>query len=125
MRRIYVAGAYSADNVINVFENMRKGIELSYEVLKAGFSPFCPWLDYHFSLMGEVSIEEYYRYSMAWLEVSEAVLVVPGWEDSAGTKKEMVRAHELGIPVYFSLGELIAGDVVKSDINKVTDREMI
>ena len=37
---------------------------------------------------------------MAWLEVSDAVVLVPGWEQSNGTKKEIEVAEKLGIPVY-------------------------
>ena len=101
---LFRSGAYSADNPIDMFDNMRRGMRLAYDCLKAGFAPFVPWFDYHFSLIGEMSIEEYYTYSMAWLEVSDAVLVQPvGVEKSRGTLKEIQRAQELGIPVFNSL----------------------
>lgn len=107
MKRVYVAGAYSAPNVIGVFDNMRRGLRVSHEVLKAGFAPFAPWLDYQFALLGEVTLEEFYRYSLAWLEASDAVLVVPeGAEQSKGTQAELARARELGIPVFWSLSTL-------------------
>jgi len=106
-KRVYVAGAYSADNVIDVLGNMRRGMQLSLKVLQAGYAPFVPWFDYHFSLLGEVTLQDYYDYSMAWLEVSDAVLVTPGWEESNGTKTEIERAEELGLPVYFSMEELL------------------
>lgn len=110
MKRVYVAGAYSADNVIKVLDNMRLGMRASTEVMLAGFSPFCPWLDYQFQLMlreGErLSVQDYYNYSMAWLEASEAVLVLPGWENSKGTLAEIAWAKELSIPIYYSLEDL-------------------
>ena len=110
MKRIYVMGAYSADNVIGVLDNMRKGMRMATEVLLAGYAPFVPWFDFHFQLMlrsGEhLSVDDYYQYSLAWLEVSEAGLLVPGWADSKGTQNEIVRAHELGIPVFNSLDQL-------------------
>lgn len=110
MKRVYVAGAYSADNVITVLDNMRRGMRASTEVFLKGFSPFCPWLDYQFTLMlrdGEkLTVEDYYRYSMAWLEVSDVVLVLPGSEHSKGTKQEIIRANELGIPVVYDIEDL-------------------
>ena len=116
MKRVYVAGAYSADNVITVLDNMRAGMRLSLEVLLAGFAPFVPWFDYHFQLMlreGEdLTVGHYYKYSMAWLEASDYVLVVPGWENSKGTKAEIARAEELGIPVFYKLSDLIDYHVV-------------
>ena len=48
---MYVAGAYSSDNVLGVLDNMRRGMRMSTEIFLAGFSPFCPWLDYQFQLM--------------------------------------------------------------------------
>ena len=110
MKRVYVAGAYSATNVITVLDNMRKGMRLSTEVMLAGYAPFCPWLDYHFQLMlrddENLTVQSYYDYSMAWLEVSDAVLLVPGWEHSKGTIEEIKVAKSLNIPVYYTLVKL-------------------
>jgi len=110
MLRVYVAGAYSADNVITVLDNMRKGMRKGLEVLLKGYSPFVPWFDYHFQFMlredEELTVEDYYRYSMAWLEVSDVVLVLPDSEKSKGTQAEIKRAEELEIPVVYSLDEL-------------------
>ena len=77
MKRVYVAGAYSADNVLGVLDNMRRGMRLSTEVFVNGFAPFCPWLDYHYTLMlqegEEISLNDYYQYSLAFLLVSDAL----------------------------------------------------
>ncbi len=109
IQRVYVAGAYSSNNVLGVFANMRKGMNLALEVLQHGYAPFVPWFDYHFSLLSEnVTLEMYYAYSMAWLEKSDAVILVPGWENSNGTQKEIERAKELGIPVVNGLDALEA-----------------
>ena len=97
MIRVYVAGPYSSDNILDVFENMRRGINLSIKVFQFGMAPFCPWLDYQFSLMnnGErFTVEDYYKYSMAWLEVSDAVLLTDGWNKSKGATAEVDRAIE-------------------------------
>ena len=110
LKRIYVAGAYSADNVMSVLDNMRRGIRLSTLVKLAGYAPFSPWLDYHFQLQlrgdERLTIDDYYNYSTAWLEASDAVLVAVESENSRGTAKEIRRAIELGIPIYYSLKEL-------------------
>ena len=110
MMRVYVAGPYSADNVMQVLENMRAGIRASTEVLLAGFAPFCPWLDYQykFAVQGaeELTINDFYQYSLSWLRVSEAMLILDGWQKSKGTLHEIEVAKELGIPIFESLSEL-------------------
>ena len=112
MKRIYVAGPYSANNVITILDNIRRGIRASVEVLLAGYAPFCPWLDYQFQfvlLQGEtLNVSHYYEYSLAWLRVADAMLVLPGYETSKGTLAEIEEAHELGIPVFYSLDDLKA-----------------
>ena len=110
MKRIYIAGAYSADNVITILDNIREGMRLATKVLLLGYAPFCPWLDFHFQLMlrgdEKLTVEDYYRYSIAWLKVSDAMLLVPGWQSSRGTKTEMEIADKMGIPIYYDINEL-------------------
>jgi hypothetical protein len=111
MKRVYVAGSYNGPDVITVLNNMRIGMRAGVEVLRAGFSPWVPWFDYHFQLMlrpGEtLTIQDYYNYSIAWLRVSDAVYVCNYREDSKGTKAEIEEAQRLGIPVYYTLQDLI------------------
>ena len=109
--RIYVAGSYSADNVIAVLDNMRRGMRACTVLMLAGYAPFCPWMDYHYQLNlrgGEhLAVSDYYEYSLAWLAVSDALLVLPGSEDSVGTQGEIRYAQEHGMPVYFDINYLI------------------
>jgi hypothetical protein len=108
---VYVAGAYASPEVITVLNNMGKGISAAAQLLQAGFAPFCPWLDGLFIIQqggtNTLTADDMKRYSMAWLERSDCVCVIPGWEQSRGTKKEIERASELGIPVYYGIDRLM------------------
>ena len=59
MKRIYVAGAYSDDNVLKILNHMRVGMRAGLKLLLAGYAPFVPWFDYHFH--GNRSCELLYR----------------------------------------------------------------
>ena len=111
MKRIYIAGAYSADNVISVLDNMREGMRLATKVFLLGYSPFVPWFDFHFQLMlrgnEKLTVDDYYRYSLDWLEVSDAMLLVPNWNTSKGALSEIKRADELKIPIFYDIYGLI------------------
>lgn len=103
MIRVYVAGAYSSNNTIEVLKNIGKGEKLAAEVFLNGFAPFVPWSDrsfiFHFPEK-EFDVKDFYKYSMEWLNVSDCVILVPGWEFSKGTLKEIEQADRLGIPVF-------------------------
>jgi nucleoside 2-deoxyribosyltransferase len=108
--KVYVAGPYSSDNVLGVLSNIRKGINKSYVLLQQGFAPFSPWLDYHFVLedyTNDLTVQDFYEYSMEWLRVSDAVLVQGNWQSSKGTIAEIKEAETLGIPVFHDLTKLI------------------
>jgi nucleoside 2-deoxyribosyltransferase len=110
--RVYVAGAYSADNVMGVLGNIGRGRLLAYKAFKAGFAPFVPWHDADFAMLGAMfndtlTVKDFYEFCMEWLRASEAVLVEPiGAQESKGTQAELAEARRLGIPVFWSLEEL-------------------
>lgn len=113
MQRVYVAGPYSADNVLSVLKNIGYGEKVCADLFGMGFAPFCPWHDKSYVMDRfdvDFTIEQFYDYSMVWLEVSDCVLVLRGWESSEGTLAEIQRAKELGIPIYYSIDELIANE---------------
>lgn len=104
MHKIYVAGPYSG-NTLETLKNMRVGIRKCLDLLLKGYAPFCPWLDYQYALMlregEELKVEDFYAYSLAWMEASDAVLLLPGWENSKGTLLEIARAEEISLPVFY------------------------
>ena len=97
MYRVYVAGAFTPTGAnkspaLEIFINMRKGIELASKVLYAGYAPFCPWLDFLYILclpgwavVENLTVDLFYEYSLEWMTQCQAVILVPGWERSTGT----------------------------------------
>jgi hypothetical protein len=105
MRKVYVAGCYSANSVIEVLQNIGKGEKAAAMLFRMGFYPFCPWHDASYvkdSPNHDFDVKQFQEHSMAWLEVSDSVFVLKGYEKSKGTLKEIERANELGIPVHYS-----------------------
>ena len=108
--RVYVAGCYSADNVIDVLKNIGRGEYYCAKLFQLGFAPFNPWADrtfiYHF-FNNEFTVKQFYDYSIAWLEVSQCVYLVNGWQKSKGTKTEIKIAKKLNISVFENIGDLV------------------
>lgn len=110
MKRVYVAGPYSADNILKGLENIRAGQRMAAKLLQRGYAVFCPWLDHQLFLQireGEaISLETIQAHSMAWLQASDAVLVLRGWQASKGTLAEIMRALDLRIPIFYNSFDL-------------------
>ena len=103
MKRIYCAGPYSANNVLEVLQNIGRGEKIAAELFANGYAPFTPWHDKDFCFQlpdHEFTVKQFYDYSIAWLEVSDAVFLVPGWEKSKGTLAEIEIAQKMGIPIF-------------------------
>ena len=110
MIKVYVAGAYSANNVIDVLQNIGRGEEYAARLFAIGFAPFCPWHDKSYAMIlhgFKFTVKDFQDFSIAWLKVSDCVFLVPGWEESEGTTKEIELAEQLNIPVFKSTKKLL------------------
>jgi hypothetical protein len=107
MKRIYVAGALSAD-ACGYIQNCHRMIELARWVRRMGFAVYIPCLDFLEGLVaGDFQYNDYFDNSQPWLEASDGVVVQPiGAEASHGTQREIAHAEALGIPVFRSLEAL-------------------
>ena len=113
--RIYIAGALSSREntsrnpslvVTDYIANVSAMCKAAGRVRRLGFYPFVPALDFLLGAVnGDWQEEEYRGIGMAFLEVCDAVLVI---SDSWGVQKEIAKAKELHIPVYYSVAELEA-----------------
>ena len=112
--RIYVAGALSSKEktdrnpskvVCDYIRNLSRMCRIAGSLRKAGHHPYVPGLDFLLGLTdGGFEEEDYRGIGMAFLEVCEAVLVT---SKSWGVEKEIEKAKELGIPVYYKMERLI------------------
>ena len=50
MKKVYVAGAMSSNNILGVLRNISVGVHYGAEVLARGFAPFVPHFDIAFTL---------------------------------------------------------------------------
>ena len=106
MKRVYVAGKLS-DNHIEYVKHVHRMIIWAEKIRQLGFSVYVPGLDFLYGIVfGNLEYLDYFTNSQPWLDVSDAIFLVPGWETSAGTKKEIERATKQGIPVYLYLETL-------------------
>ena len=99
--RVYIASPYTLGDVE---ANVAKAIDAATELLDAGFVPYCPLLCHFWHMQRPRPYETWMALDMAWLEVCDCVLRLPG--ESAGADREVARAAELGKPVYYRASEI-------------------
>ncbi|HKL47249.1 MAG TPA: hypothetical protein VJ878_01155 [Candidatus Izemoplasmatales bacterium] len=107
--KVYIAGKYSADNVIEVLQNIGYAEEVAAILFENGFAPFCPHhnKDFCIRLYGtSFTKQQFYDYSLAWLEVSDVMFVISGTHTSVGVKAEIKFAHENNIPIFYHISDL-------------------
>jgi len=99
--KIYISGKISgldldqAEEYFELYENQI--IEIGHEPvnpMKVHANKICPeWLDYM-------------RADIKALMDCDAVYAMPNWRQSIGARIEVGLAHDLGIPVYYRLGDI-------------------
>jgi len=97
---IYIAGKLN-DDACGYISNLHNMIYWDDKIRKLGFCTFCPGYDFLGGLLaGDWDYNEYFDNNQVILERCDAMFLVPGWETSEGTKREIVRAEENEIPVF-------------------------
>jgi len=112
--RVYIAGALSggpggrtsAKVVTDYIQNINRMALVASIVRRMGHCPYIPALDIILGIVnGDWDEEDYRGIGMSFLEVCDAVLVI---SDSTGVQREVTRARELGVPIYYELNDLEA-----------------
>jgi hypothetical protein len=128
--KVYVAGPIQGANILDTLANMEHGNQWTARVFAAGFSPFPVFADEQFlRIVRPVPhIEDVYAYSLAWLRVSDAVLLIPGWAGSRGAQAERKEAERLSKPCFESIDDLCAwadGLIAAAAVHPVAAAERI
>ncbi len=117
-KRIYIAGAITPTDktnnpIIEYTNNVKKFLDAAIELMLFGYAPYTPALDLLILIRNDyaslLTEEILYQTSLSFLDSCEAIFLLPGWENSKGTKKELKYAEKKGIPVFTSIEELLKG----------------
>ena len=104
---IYTAGPYRAQGWNSVFENILRARKLARQLWLKGWVVICPHANT--ILMDGPDIED-----AAFLDgdlelirrCCDAMLMLPGWEQSEGAIREHALALELEMPIYYTINEV-------------------
>jgi len=102
MKRIYIAGPYTQGDQA---QNVRRAIDAAEAVMQAGFAPYVPHMSHFHHMIHAHFYEMWMRIGKVWLMQCDAVLRLAGL--SPGADREVALARKLGIPVFYSVSELV------------------
>lgn len=101
MKKVYVSSPFSiGDPAINV----RTQIEAGNILIENGFCPFVPLLSFFQHMICPQPYETWLELDLEWVTVCDCILRLPG--ESKGADREVEKAIEKGIPVFYSIFEL-------------------
>jgi hypothetical protein len=98
----YLAGPYRADTDEGVVDNITNARKVGIELWEKGYTAIVPHLNTNrFELDCNCYPEVYLLGDLEILARCDAMVVLPGWEHSSGTKGEIEFAVRRGIPVTY------------------------
>lgn len=99
MKLAYISGAYSAPNTYTTKQNIQHAERVHAEVLRAGYASICPHLNSAF-MDGVIDYRGWMDVDIEIVRRCDFMVMVPGWERSAGACEERAVAIGLGMAVY-------------------------
>lgn len=99
---VYVSGPYTAKSHDEISANINAARDVAIKLWEMGHTVICPHLNTaHFETDCKATYEQYMAGDFVLLAVCDAIVVLPGYDNSRGTKMEIDYAAELGIPTYY------------------------
>jgi hypothetical protein len=91
MKLAFISGAYRADTVHGIVENIRKAEAASIECWRRGYAVICPHKNSAL-LDGVLPDKVWLDGDLEMLRRCDVVVMLPGWKQSAGSVKEYATA---------------------------------
>lgn len=101
--KVYIAGPLNSSG--NVAVNIRNVLAAAEALVAKGHLPFVPHLNHFWHLVQPHPDEFWMAWDLAWLEVCDAILRLPGQSYNADTEVDHARRHN--IPVFQRIEDIL------------------
>jgi hypothetical protein len=103
-KMVYIAGPYQGVDEWQTHMNIENARRFGADVARLGANPFVPHANTaHYTFLGR---QWWLDCDLQWLSCCDAMFVMPNYETSAGTLREIQYADQWRIPVFYSLVSL-------------------
>ena len=100
--KVYIASPYS---IGNKEDNVKKQINMASKLIDANFAPFVPLLYHYVEQAHPKNYDKWLAIDLEFLSSCDCVLRLRG--ESKGADIELMEARKLGMPVFYSLSDLM------------------
>lgn len=109
MIAVYVAGPYGAPTPEGVAANVMRAASVAAELLyQHGYAVYCPHsMSHGFERAQGYTWDRTLESCCEWVQRSDAVLLLPGWQASPGSLLEREVAIAAGVPIFCSVRDLL------------------
>ena len=114
MRYIYIAGPYTGPthdhrSFYQIERHILQAAETAKFLCENGIGFFCPHLhSAHFEVIApDVKPEYWYELDLHLMQACDALYLLPGWENSKGSLRELEIMQEWGRPIFDDLLEVV------------------
>ena len=101
MKIAYIAGPYRAPTVFGLTENIQRAREVAAEFWRMGYAVICPHMNS--ALMDGVVPDGMFlagdREFIRRMRAGDVFVLLPGWQESRGTKAEAALAFSRGLTI--------------------------
>jgi hypothetical protein len=102
---VYIAGPYRGFGPVEVGAHVRAASDAMARLMAAGYATICPHtMTYGLEFYPGLDDEMYLRQGLEQLRRCDAMIVLPGWQNSQGTQQEIKHALQWGIPFVYIEG---------------------
>lgn len=115
MPYIYIAGPYTGKthdhlSYYQIDSHIKQAEEAAARLSLAGVGFFCPHKhSEHFEvIVPAVPPSYWYELDIHFMRSCDAILMLPGWQDSKGSLEEWRLMEEWGRPVFYSIEEVLS-----------------
>lgn len=104
---VYAAGPFTSPDAKQRAAHVLTAQAAAVDLARAGFACYCPHanLGHAFGAIDESTAAQI---NTTFLRLCDALLLLPGWGNSLGTRIELIEARRLGLPVFQSIQEVRA-----------------
>lgn len=102
MTKVYIAGPYTKGDVAI---NVKNAMDVTNILIQKGFAPYCPHLSHFLHMASPQPYETWTNLDNEYVKVCDCLLRLTGV--SSGADAEVLLAKSLGLPIFYSIEELL------------------